>query len=130
MTLLGLLLACGAPSNAPVEPAPVIPEVAAVPVSLPVGPDPCGAVEAIGRGCAVDSDCVAVRHTADCCGTVVVWGIAASAQAEFLPLEGACGNELLQCKCEAGPTVADDRSSGPNFAARCTDGRCVSFTAR
>ncbi len=129
MTVLWLLLACGTPSNAPIEQAPVIPEVTDV-VAQPAMADPCGVVSAIARGCVVDSDCVTVKHTADCCGTMVVWGISAAAKDAFLPLEGACSNELLQCKCEAGPTTADDHSSGPTFAARCTKGSCVSFSAR
>jgi hypothetical protein len=60
------------------------------------------------RTCTSPSDCVAVTHTLDCCGSKRVMGIASREQARFGADEAACAPGFPACGCPAQLPAADD----------------------
>jgi hypothetical protein len=90
----------------------------------------CGSTPLVDvpRACAVAADCVVADHQIDCCGTHVVTGIRADADALFQPAEARCRDSYGDCKCATRVTVADDGSSqtaDTTAAVSCQAGRCV-----
>jgi len=70
--------------------------------------DPFGPFD---RSCAVDGDCAAVSHLADCCGSVVYLGIASSEQASFETAEEACRTaHPAVCACVPQDSTEDGQS--------------------
>ena len=69
----------------------------------------CGATfPTFDRACVSPSDCVAVTHTLDCCGSTRVMGIASREQARFDADEAACAPGFPACGCPAQLPAADD----------------------
>src|SRR5262249_20329033 len=82
------------------------------------------------RTCANDSDCVAVEHQTDCCGTRLAIGIRVSEQARFDAAEASCRANYPTCGCAAGPTKVDDGSwllSSDRAGVLCSSGTCKTF---
>jgi hypothetical protein len=78
----------------------------------------------------MDSDCALVFHTTDCCGTNVVWGIAASEVPAFDEVEAVCDAEYPLCDCAPQPTMAEDGNASEDpsvFAVACQMGSCTSY---
>jgi len=94
--------------------------------------DPCGVAMGFqsADACGLDSDCVAVFHQTDCCGTQAAWGIQKTQTGAFATAEQACDATYGGCGCPSGPTVAQDGNSSfgaDNFGASCDAGHCRSF---
>lgn len=70
------------------------------------------------RSCTADADCVAVKRTTDCCGSLKIEGINQQDAARFEAEELVCGRELKKCKCMAAPTRLDDGSRAESKAER------------
>jgi hypothetical protein len=98
------------------------------------GSKACGQATEVRRACVDDSDCVAVLHVTDCCGSGVWVGIRASAVTSFDTLEAACERSYSQCACAARAPTTDDGSivrlgGQAAVAASCQAGVCKSFAA-
>lgn len=78
------------------------------------------------RGCLDGMSCVAVTRQTDCCGTRAVTAVASSARVDFERDAATCGSRFLDCDCVAGPTVADDGSTGDpdDVIVECVSGTC------
>jgi hypothetical protein len=90
----------------------------------------CQMALAVDRSCAIASDCVAVSHTSNCCGTAQVIGIRASEQARFQPLEAQCDATYPACGCATGPSTTDDGSRlafDGTAGVTCVQGKCTTF---
>jgi hypothetical protein len=91
----------------------------------------CQEAVAVDRKCAVDSECVAVMHTTNCCGAAIWIGINTSAAEHFSSLEKMCDAGYPACGCAAGPPVAEDGSLipfGEAAAVTCAAGTCKTFS--
>ncbi|MCA9664864.1 MAG: hypothetical protein KC503_04725 [Myxococcales bacterium] len=92
------------------------------------GNTPFGAT--ISAACSAPSDCIAVEHTTDCCGTNIVIGINKADKAAFDSAEAACDASWPACGCASQPTKTEDGSTvlgSAKAAATCVNGRCVSY---
>jgi len=90
----------------------------------------CQAITALDRSCVVDTDCVAVTHVANCCGSVRVIGLRASEQATFQQLEPQCDASYPACGCATAPTMTDDGSTikaDTSAGVSCLQGTCTTF---
>jgi hypothetical protein len=95
------------------------------------GTNACQEAVAVDRKCTIDTDCVAVIHTTNCCGAAVWLGINASLAEHFLTLEKACDANYPACGCAAGQPVADDGSFipfGEAAGVTCAAGTCKTFS--
>ncbi len=84
------------------------------------------------RRCAAATECAAVLHQTDCCGTFVAMGLRASERGGFDAAEMRCQSMLPGCGCASRETTDDDGNpvQGSGVAmidARCRDGRCVAI---
>jgi len=108
------------------------PTPSAQPVALTCAGDPPSGFAPLRRDCAVDADCVAVRHRLDCCGSYTQLGIRADARDGFDTAEAACEPTVAMCRCMSRPDVASDGTymeEGLTLRVRCADRACVtSFT--
>ncbi len=96
------------------------------------GATACQAIAALDRSCSTDTDCVAVKHVANCCGTVRVTGLRASEEATFQQLESTCDGSYPACGCATGPTTTDDGSTikaVTSAGVTCLQGTCTTFVA-
>lgn len=84
------------------------------------------------RRCSVATECVAVSHQINCCGTVRALGIRADAQSGFDVAEAACRDITPACGCPTEITRADDDTIDDGAPARveCVAGQCVSTFGR
>jgi hypothetical protein len=84
----------------------------------------------IDKSCTSADDCVLVNHTADCCGTILIMGISAGAQATFGEAESYCSAQLPACGCAAQGTNLEDGTvmdfGDTNYGVECTAGQCGS----
>ncbi|MCA9615031.1 MAG: hypothetical protein H6721_12265 [Sandaracinus sp.] len=82
--------------------------------------------EEVERRCVDGMSCVAVTRQTDCCGTRAVTGVASSARFDFERDAATCGSRFPDCDCAAGPTTADDGSTGDPDAVivECVAGTC------
>ncbi len=81
------------------------------------------------RQCSMATDCVAVLHQIDCCGTYVALGIRGTEQSAFAAAEKDCESMYPGCGCAQRPTVAEDGTTdngGAQLVARCAQGQCQS----
>jgi len=82
------------------------------------------------RSCGAAADCVAAVHQTDCCGTFITTGLSHSQQAGFDAFEAACRATYPLCRCAAGPTAADDHTTGSGAAnVSCVSGTCTTSFA-
>lgn len=87
-----------------------------LPVSFPI----------FDRNCSTDADCTMVNHQTDCCGNVLVTGIAKRAQNDFQTAEQTCESELLHCGCGLPVTTADTGKTVTTTAfVTCLAGTCT-----
>jgi hypothetical protein len=94
------------------------------------GATACQAIAKLDRSCTAASDCVAVGHVANCCGTIRVMGLRASEQAKFQQLEPQCDASYPGCGCATGLATTDDGSvvgAGGNAGVTCAQGTCTTF---
>ena len=94
------------------------------------GSSACQDATKVDRYCSMDSECVAVLHTINCCGAAAWIGIRKSADAHFTALESQCDASYPACGCPAGPPIADDGSVipfGTAAGAECVLGQCKTF---
>jgi hypothetical protein len=92
----------------------------------------CQQVGTLDQSCIVDSDCLAVRHTTNCCGTSVWLGINKAGGQEFSMLESLCDASYPVCGCAGGPPTTSDGSSlpfGTNAAVTCQGGVCRTYAS-
>ena len=81
------------------------------------------------RGCGASSDCGAVIHQINCCGTRVVTGVSSSEVARFNVAEQECDDEYPACGCAAGPTMTDTGQvvTGRSAPVECLNGVCTTY---
>ena len=92
----------------------------------------CQQVGALDQSCIVDSDCLAVRHTTNCCGASVWLGINKAGGQEFSTLESVCDASYPACGCASGPPTTSDGSSisfGADAAVTCQGGVCKTYAS-
>ena len=92
----------------------------------------CQQVGTLDQSCIVDSDCLAVRHTTNCCGTSVWLGINKAGGQEFSTLESLCDASYPACGCATGSPTTSDGSSipfGANAAVTCQGGVCKTYAS-
>jgi hypothetical protein len=92
----------------------------------------CQQVGTLDQSCIVDSDCLAVRHTTNCCGTSVWLGINKTGAQEFSTLESVCDASYPACGCPSGPPTTSDGSSIPfaaSAAVTCQGGVCKTYAS-
>lgn len=117
-----------APDAAPASDGGVAP---ASPIVCPSHPEI--AYPAAARGCTSASDCVAVVHGLDCCGSQQYVGVNRAAQAaQFDPVEMQCRAAVHfgLCDCRGMPTVAQDGNVVPSpdrVAVDCRAGGCFAY---
>jgi hypothetical protein len=95
------------------------------------GTSACEAATTVDRKCAIDTDCMAVLHTTNCCGAATWLGIRAAAAVKFATLEQACDATYPKCGCAAGAPVAEDGSVipfGQTAGVTCVSGTCKTFS--
>jgi hypothetical protein len=95
------------------------------------GASACQDAVAVERKCTLDADCVAVKHTTNCCGSAIWIGIRASAAQHFSSLEQVCDASYPACGCAAGQPVAEDGSLlqvGEASGVACAAGVCKTFS--
>lgn len=88
-----------------------------------------GTFPSFARACTKDTDCVAVEHEINCCGTQVALGIRADQQSAFAAAEAICRGQYPGCGCASQATTADDgtKFDGTHPArAVCVDSVCTS----
>jgi hypothetical protein len=81
------------------------------------------------RACETATDCVAVEHQVNCCGTDVLLGIRADEQVAFDEAEATCRGMYPGCGCAEGPTTADDGTTADGVAGgrvECRENVCTS----
>ena len=79
------------------------------------------------RSCQADTDCAAVTHETDCCGTVQISGLAKHEVDSFQRFESGCAAKLARCECPISPSQTDDGSvltAGRQVALSCVHGQC------
>jgi hypothetical protein len=86
------------------------------------------------RSCVSEMECILVRHTTDCCGSIRVMGIGASEEAHFVIAEAACVSMYPACGCASDQVTADDGtmstgSSGEEPTLSCEAGTCTTSFA-
>ncbi|MCA9664863.1 MAG: hypothetical protein KC503_04720 [Myxococcales bacterium] len=82
------------------------------------------------RSCTSASDCVAVSHTINCCGSAITIGINKADKAAFEAAEKTCAASWPGCGCPSGPTMLDDGSSvlgASPVGVTCEGGRCTTY---
>jgi hypothetical protein len=92
----------------------------------------CQQVGTLDPSCLVDSDCVAVRHTTNCCGASVWLGINKAGAQMFSTLEAACDASYPRCGCAAGMPTASDGSSisfADTAAVTCQGSVCKTYAS-
>jgi len=93
-------------------------------------PDCDSYFDELDRSCQSPDDCTLVQHQTDCCGGILVMGIASSSSSDFSAVEQYCAAQFPACGCAArgleleDGTLIDFGSSA--YAAECVDGRCRS----
>jgi hypothetical protein len=90
----------------------------------------CSAAEMLSRSCTIDTECVAVNHVTDCCGSSRVMGLRAAELDRFRGFESQCGASYPACRCAPRPTLTDDGSAirtGTNVGIACLGGVCTTF---
>jgi hypothetical protein len=95
------------------------------------GASACQEAVAVDRKCTLDSECVAVMHTTNCCGAAIWLGINTSAADHFSSLEKMCDASYPACGCAAGQPVAEDGSLipfGEAAGVTCAAGTCKTFS--
>ncbi len=87
--------------------------------------DDAGTVPSVPfKQCGGDGDCVVVQHQTDCCGTIVLMGVAKSKSSAFSTCETAWQKHFPPCGCAPGPTKTEDGKTptDPGKAVvKCTD---------
>jgi hypothetical protein len=90
----------------------------------------CRAAEMLDRTCTSATDCVAVGHIVDCCGTGRMMGLRATEQSRFRELEAQCVASYPGCECPPQPTLTDDGSAvrtSTTVGVACRAGVCTTF---
>lgn len=86
--------------------------------------------DSLDRSCTNAEDCVPVHHQIDCCGTILIMGLASSEQAAFDALEQYCSARFPACGCAAQGNQLEDGSvidfTSDAFRVECVDGQCRS----
>jgi hypothetical protein len=95
------------------------------------GVSACQIIDALDRSCTVDADCVAVKHTSNCCGQIRYIGIRATEANRFAANEPACDASYPACGCASRSPFMDDGSvdNRPTVQAgvTCQLGTCTTF---
>jgi hypothetical protein len=92
----------------------------------------CQQASSLDSSCLVDSDCVAVNHTTNCCGAAVWLGINKAGAQAFSTFESACDASYPRCGCGSGvPTASDGSSIGFGVTAEvtCQGGVCKTYAS-
>ena len=91
----------------------------------------CQIIDSLDRSCTVDADCVAVKHTSNCCGQIRYIGIRATEDALFAANEPACDAGYPPCGCAARQPMMDDDSVDDRTTVQagvmCLSGTCKTF---
>jgi hypothetical protein len=70
--------------------------------------DAQGTLKASLKLCHGDAECVIRQEMTDCCGTILLVGIATSSVAAFDSCEAAWQAHFGLCGCRGGPTTTED----------------------
>jgi hypothetical protein len=95
------------------------------------GASACDAATIVDRKCTLNTECLAVLHTTNCCGAATWFGIYAAAADKFAMLEKECDASYPKCGCAAGAPVAEDGSVipfGQTAGVACVSGTCKTFS--
>lgn len=81
------------------------------------------------RSCTTPTDCVAVVHRVDCCGTHVITGISSAELARFNAAEQICDPEYPACGCAEQPTLTDTGQTATSTSEplECLTGTCTTY---
>jgi hypothetical protein len=81
------------------------------------------------RSCSTLTDCAAVVHRVDCCGTHVITGISSSELARFNAAEQICDPEYPACGCAESPTLTDTGQTATSTSepVECLTGTCTTY---
>lgn len=85
------------------------------------------------RSCRLDSDCAALNHQTDCCGSQTVLGVSRAALQASQQREDSCAAAFPLCQCATRGPVAEDGNEvldGASLKVRCAANRCGSFVQR
>jgi hypothetical protein len=86
--------------------------------------------DALDKSCASASDCRLVQHQIDCCGTILIMGLASAAEPGFAAIEQYCAAQFPPCGCASRGMMLEDGSlidfGSKDAVAECVDGRCRS----
>jgi hypothetical protein len=100
--------------------------------SITCGMHPTPTYPASITQCTDATQCIAVQHGLDCCGSLAIDGINAAQQDAFNSVEMSCRSEINfnMCGCVAQEAVAQDGhtvGAGVVVRLRCDSGTCVTF---
>jgi len=87
-------------------------------------------VKQFDKSCTAAGDCSVVMLMADCCQTVLAAGVSLDEQERFEAAWSACLEELVMCRCPAGPPQAEDGStarSPEEILVDCEGGSCATY---
>jgi hypothetical protein len=98
-------------------------------VALDAGPAPldCDAFPTFDRTCDAANDCAVALRQVNCCGGMVATGVGTEDTLRFASAASECASKFPLCGCAAGPTTADDGTTGGDGAAAtvaCVGGVC------
>lgn len=86
--------------------------------------------ENLDKTCDAAEDCQLVQHQIDCCGTLLVMGIAATAVPGFSAIEQYCAAQFPPCGCASQGLKLEDGTlvefGSTAYAAKCVDNQCRS----
>jgi len=86
----------------------------------------------LDRSCQSAADCALVEHQTDCCGSILVMGIALSAAPDFAAVEQYCAAQFPACGCAARGLELEDGTlidfGSDDYAAECIEGKCRSHS--
>lgn len=95
-------------------------------------PDCKSDFEGLDKACKTAGDCELVEHQIDCCGTILIMGLAATAVPGFSSTEQYCAAQFPPCGCAARGMQLEDGSlidfGSSAYAAECVDHRCRSHS--
>ncbi len=86
-------------------------------------------LNSLDKSCETEADCIAVLHTTDCCGSGMIMGINADAEATFRAAEMQCA-PLPVCDCAPQDTALEDGTRIPygeaSYVIACSGNTCQS----
>lgn len=95
-------------------------------------PDCDNYFDELDRSCQSADDCTLVQHQTDCCGGILVMGIASTAAPDFSAVEQYCAAQFPACGCAARGLLLEDGTlidfGSSAYAVECVAGRCRSHT--